>query len=100
MAKSILGVGLLALPRVFSLLGTGAGAIALVVVALLAYASQHVLTKAASRTGVLNLSILTRHQLGGGGQILLNIAFIANCFGESACTACMGRSAPGFTFQE
>lgn len=84
LAKSILGVGLLALPRVVSLLGLGAGAICLAGAALLAYASLHVLTKASGRTGTLNLSALVRTSLGVVAQTVLDLALILNCFGRGS----------------
>ncbi|KAL6782747.1 hypothetical protein ACKKBG_A07975 [Auxenochlorella protothecoides x Auxenochlorella symbiontica] len=81
MVKSILGVALLALPRVFSMLGIGAGSICLAAVALLAYASLHALAKASARTGVMNMSVLAREELGVTGQAVLDMALIFNCFG-------------------
>ena len=81
LAKSILGVGLLALPKVVSMLGLGAGAICMAGMALLAYASLHVLTKASVRTGTLNLSALVGTTLGAGAQAVLDLALILNCFG-------------------
>lgn len=46
--------GILALPRMFALLGIGTGTIWLCFVAALTGLSMHVLTKASARTGLLN----------------------------------------------
>ncbi|KAL4443859.1 hypothetical protein ABPG75_011596 [Micractinium tetrahymenae] len=81
MAKAILGVGILALPRVVSLLGMGTATIWLVFMALLTYASMHFLTKASVRTGLLGYSDVVREQLGLAGQVFLDIAVIVNGFG-------------------
>ena len=49
-----LRAGLLALPRVFALLGIGTATIWLIFTAALTYLSMHMLTKATVRTGLLN----------------------------------------------
>ena len=46
--------GILALPRVFSLLGIGTSLLWLAFMAALTYASMHSLTQASARTGLLN----------------------------------------------
>lgn len=47
-------LGILALPRVFSLLGVGTGTVWLVFMALLTYFSMTMLTGATIRTGIMN----------------------------------------------
>lgn len=81
LAKAILGVGILALPRVFAMLGIGTASIFLAFVAILTYASLHLLTKATARTGLTTYSDVVYQHLGLVGQVFLDLAVIVNCFG-------------------
>ncbi|PSC69367.1 putative sodium-coupled neutral amino acid transporter 6 [Micractinium conductrix] len=74
LSKTILGVAILALPRVFSLLGLGTATIWLVFVAGLTYLSISFLAKATARDVV-------REQLGVAAQAVLDLAVIVNGFG-------------------
>ncbi|KAI7843066.1 hypothetical protein COHA_003238 [Chlorella ohadii] len=81
LSKAIMGVGILALPRVFSLLGIGTATLWLAFIALLSYASMHMLTKATARTGLANYSDLVKDRLGLFAQAVHDLSIIANCFG-------------------
>lgn len=81
LAKAILGVGVLAMPRVFALLGMGTGMLFLLLVALLTYASMHLLTRATTRSGLTTYSDVVLQYLGVTGQVFLDLAVIVNCFG-------------------
>jgi sodium-coupled neutral amino acid transporter 2 len=74
----MLGVGLLALPKVTSLLGIGTTLIFLVFLAFLTYLSLHYCTTASSRTGIVRYSDLVRDQTGLFGQTLLDLSLIVN----------------------
>ncbi|KAL4855219.1 Histone H2AX [Chlorella vulgaris] len=81
LAKLMMGIGILALPRVFGLLGVGTATIWLIFIAGLTGLSMHSLTKATTRTGLLNYSEVVREQLGVAAQAVLDLAVIANGFG-------------------
>ena len=77
----MLGVAVLALPRVTALLGIGTTAIVLAAVALLTYLSLHSLTLASSRSGVVRYSDVVQNLLGTFWQALLDLSLIVNCAG-------------------
>ncbi|KAI3429598.1 hypothetical protein D9Q98_005684 [Chlorella vulgaris] len=81
LAKLMMGIGILAVPRVFGLLGVGTATIWLIFIAGLTGLSMHSLTKATTRTGLLNYSEVVREQLGVAAQAVLDLAVIANGFG-------------------
>ncbi|KAL4515201.1 hypothetical protein Ndes2526B_g09596 [Nannochloris sp. 'desiccata'] len=78
LAKAMLGVGLLALPKVTSLLGIGTTLIFLAFIAFLTYLSLHYCTVASSRTGIVHYSDVVRDQTGLFGQTLLDLSLIIN----------------------
>jgi amino acid permease len=78
LAKAMLGVGLLALPKVTSLLGMGTTLIFLAFIAFLTYLSLHYCTVASSRTGIVRYSDVVRDQTGLFGQTLLDLSLIIN----------------------
>lgn len=81
LAKAMLGIGVLALPKVTAVLGLSLSLSFLVLVALLTYASLHYLTVASSRSGVLRYSDVVREHTGLVGQTLLDASLIVNSAG-------------------
>ena len=78
LAKAMLGVGVLALPRVTALLGVGTALIALIALALATHLSLHYCTVASSRTGLSRYSDVVREHTGLVGQALLDLSLIVN----------------------
>ena len=81
LAKAILGVGVLALPKLASVLGIGTTLIFLVFVAFLSYLSLHNCTVASSRTGYTRYSDVVRDYTGVVGQSILDLALAVNSAG-------------------
>ena len=74
----MLGVGVLALPKVTALLGIGTTLIFIAFIALLSYLSLHYCTVASSRTGLLRYSDLVKDHTDLLGQTLLDLSLIVN----------------------
>ena len=81
LTKAILGVGVLALPKVTALLGLGTTLIFLFFIAVLTYFSLHYCTVASSRTGYVRYSDVVREHTGIVGQTFLDISLIVNSGG-------------------
>lgn len=77
----MLGVGVLALPKVTALLGIGTTLIVFAAIALLTYLSMHSITVASSRSGFVRYSDVVRELVGVVGQVFLDISLIINCAG-------------------
>ena len=74
----MLGIGILALPKVAALLGIGTTLLFLIFVAALTMLSLHYMTVASSRTGLSRYSDLVREHCGLFGQALLDLSLIVN----------------------
>ncbi|KAL4437209.1 hypothetical protein ABPG75_004348 [Micractinium tetrahymenae] len=84
LASSLLGAGLVAVPRVFALLGLVAGCSSLAAVLLLSYLSASFLIGASSVTGGrlwLGYAGVVRAALGAAGAALADAALAVHCFG-------------------
>ncbi|KAK9817231.1 hypothetical protein WJX72_011431 [[Myrmecia] bisecta] len=81
LANTIIGAGMLALPKAYATLGVVAGTLTLLAICYMTYASLIVLIKAAEDSGRCSYAAIVGAKLGTACSAALRLAIILNCAG-------------------